>query len=102
MTAPPFRLYFTPEFQEILGDLEGDVSFAVKLKKVRKTLAQLEAIGPAYPGLNSHRYQSVTGPGGQQLWESYVENQTPSAWRMFWVYGPGEDELTIVTVGPHP
>lgn len=39
---------------------------------------------------------------GEEVWESYVENKTPGAWRLWWVYGPGADTLTIVIVGPHP
>lgn len=62
----------------------------------------LRDIGPGHPGLNSHKYHSLTGPRGEEVWESYVENNTPGAWRLWWVYGPGADTLTIVTVGPHP
>jgi hypothetical protein len=56
---------------------------------------------PRHPGLNSHRYQSVQGPGGEPLWESYVENRTPGAWRVFWIYQP-EDSITMISIGPHP
>jgi len=38
----------------------------------------------------------------QTLWESYVENKTPSAWRVWWIYGQGEGGITIITIGPHP
>jgi hypothetical protein len=44
----------------------------------------------------------MKGAAGQPLWDSYVENHTPSAWRIFWHYGPGDGEITIVTIGPHP
>ncbi len=70
-------------------------------KKVTKTLRLLRDIGPGHPGLNSHKYHSLTGPRGEEVWESYVENNTTGAWRLWWVYGPGADTLTIVTVGPH-
>ena len=73
-----------------------------KYKKVLRTLARLRDQGPSYPGLNSHKYSSLTGPRGEEVWESYVENHTPSAWRIWWVYGPEADALTIVSVGPHP
>lgn len=102
MSAPPFILNQSDEFERILNDLRKQPQYAGKLKKIVKTLRLLEQVGPRHPGLNSHPYQSVKGPGGAQLWESYVENNTPSAWRIFWVYGPGPDELTITTVGPHP
>lgn len=74
----------------------------VKYKKVQKTLRQLRDAGPTYPGLNSHRYVSLAGPKGEPMWESYVENQTPGAWRVWWIYGPDPDTITVVQVGPHP
>ena len=102
MSAPPFLLVFTPEAERVLVDLERRSQYEKKLRKVRRTLARLEQAGPRYPGLNSHPYESVPGPHGKQLWESYVENRTPGAWRIWWIYGPEADQLTIVTIGPHP
>lgn len=93
---------FSPEAEVIMDQLAADRSAKVKDQKVRKTLRLLRDAGPSYPGLNSHKYQSMTGPGGEDVWESYVENRTPGAWRIWWIYGPGLDEITIVTVGPHP
>lgn len=101
MSAPPFELHYTPEAEKVLAELEAK-QYQKKRKKVLRTLKQLEVYGPRHPGLNSHQYQSVHGPGGTQLWESYVENRTPGAWRIWWVYGPGTGQLTIVTIGPHP
>lgn len=102
MSAPPFTLVYTPSVLAVLADLAGQAQYKVKAKKVAKTLRLLEQAGPAYPGLESHQYQSVKGPNGEPLWESYVENKTPSAWRIWWVYGPDADTLTIITIGPHP
>ncbi|MGH3873336.1 MAG: hypothetical protein ACRDSR_17815 [Pseudonocardiaceae bacterium] len=101
MSAPPFTLFLTDEAQRELDEL-GKPAHAVKRKKVTKGLRLLRDVGPGHPGLNSHQYQSPTGPNGEEVRESYVENKTPSAWRLWWVYGPGADTLTIVTVGPHP
>jgi len=56
----------------------------------------------AHRRLNSHKYQSLTGPNGEDVWESYIENRTPGAWRIWWLYGPTPDTLTILTLGPHP
>ena len=38
----------------------------------------------------------------EDIWDSYVENHIPGAWRVFWHYGPGADSITIVTIGPRP
>jgi hypothetical protein len=101
MSAPPFILLYTDEARTIMDDLLTRPR-DVKTKKVNKALRQLRDAGPSYPGLESHKYQSLTGPNGEDVWESYVENRTPSAWRIWWVYGGGADSITIVTIGPHP
>jgi hypothetical protein len=43
------------------------------------------------------------------MWDSYVENRTPGAWRIWWMYGPDEirdDQavavITVLDIGPHP
>jgi hypothetical protein len=102
VSAPPFTLIYQSEAENVLMDLQSRQQYALKLKKVRKALRRLEQAGPRHPGLHSHSYQSVRGPGGATLWESYVENRTPSAWRIWWIYGPGDGQITIVTIGPHP
>lgn len=102
MSAPPFHLLFTREAERVLDDLRAKKQYETKLKKVRKALRLLQDAGPRHPGLHSHDYQSVPGPGGVALWESYVENKTPSAWRIWWIYGPDDAQLTIVAIGPHP
>lgn len=97
----PFRLFFTPEASGVLDSLAADPAYAAKFRKVRKTLAFIEA-NPRHPGLSSHAYESLAGPNGETVWESYVENRTPGAWRIWWWYGPGKQQITILTIGPHP
>lgn len=92
---------FTLEAQNVLEALTTP-AHRTKNAKIQKTLRLLRDVGPSHPGLNSHKYHSLTGPGGENVWESYVENRTPGAWRIWWIYGPGPDTITVVTVGPHP
>lgn len=101
VAAPPYRLLFTQEAASVLADLGSKAQYETKLKRVRKALGQLQR-DPRYPALNSHKYSSLHGVNGEDVWDSYVENNTPSAWRIFWHYGPGPDTLTVVTIGPHP
>lgn len=70
-------------------------------RRLAKALALLEQ-DPSYPSLVTHRFEGVEGPGGEPVWESYVENRTPSAWRIWWFYGPDSGEITVVAIGPHP
>jgi len=72
-------------------------------KQVKKTLALLQR-DPKHPGLHTHPYHGYANPyePGKPLWEAYVQNRTPGAYRVFWCYGPNRGELTIVAITPHP
>jgi hypothetical protein len=105
----PYKLKFSTAAESQLKALaEGGAANAIKLKKVRRALALLEQ-DPRYPGLHSHQYENVPGESKARVWDSYVENKTPSAWRIFWMYGPNEivggQEVAIISVlaiTPHP
>lgn len=101
MDAPPLNLRFTSEAAGVLRELEGDAHLAKKLAKVRRALGRLQ-VDPRYPSLQSHKYTSMKGVNGEDVWDSYVENKTPSAWRIFWHYGPGANEITVVSITSHP
>ena len=72
MTAPPFTLVYTDEAATVLEDLASTKQYADKLKKVRKALRLLAQQGPRHTGLHFHQYQSLPGPGGAPLSESYL------------------------------
>ena len=97
-----------PEMEEFWDDLEAKVDSGTAskteitlYKKIGKALVLL-ANDPRYPGLNSHEISSLTARYGQKVWESYLENKTPAAGRIFWTYGPGQGDITIVAIEPHP
>jgi hypothetical protein len=103
-----YELRFTPAAAEVIAKLvAGGNATAAKLKKVRKALGLLQ-IDPAYPGLHSHLYQHFPGLEKGKVWDSYVENRTPGAWRIYWMYGPNETRdgkeiaiITVLAIGPH-
>lgn len=99
----PFKIKLTATANRQLHDLElhEDKKDLVRLKKVRKCIAYLQA-NPRHPGLETHEYNSMQGEKGERVWEAYVENNTPSAWRVFWHYGPSQGEITIVSITAHP
>ena len=97
----PFNLIFTPEAEANLRDLENDKGRASRLKAVRKALAHLEA-NPRHQSLNTHKFDSLAGANGEEVLEAYAQNQTPSAYRVFWHYGPGKGTITIIAITPHP
>ena len=37
-----------------------------------------------------------------KVWQSYLENKTSGAMRMYWVYGPDQKDITIIGLEPHP
>lgn len=70
-------------------------------KKLGKTLLLL-ANNPRHPGLCSHDIDELTKRYGIKVWESYLENKTPGVGRIFWVYGPDRQDITIIGIEPHP
>ena len=96
-----FELLFTERASCQLDALESDDGLAKRLKAVRKALGLLES-NPRHPGLNTHKFVSIKGPNGEEVFEAYAENQTPAAWRIFWIYGPGKNKITILAITPHP
>jgi hypothetical protein len=57
---------------------------------------------PKHPGLNSHEIDALTQRYGRKVFQSYLENNTPGAGRLFWVYGPEEGQITVIGLEPHP
>jgi hypothetical protein len=94
-----FKLKFTTEAKNALTNLQK--ADPKKYKKVLKTLGLME-VNLRHPSLNTHKYDSISGPNDEEVFEAYVENKTPAAFRVFWYYGPNRDELTILTITPHP
>ena len=69
--------------------------------KLVKTLGLLAA-NPRHNSLASHEIDDLTRKYGRKIFQSYLENNTPAAGRIFWTYGPGRHDLTILAVEPHP
>jgi hypothetical protein len=96
-----FRLLFTKEGAANLEILEADKSLSKRFKAVRKALGLLET-NPRHPGLNTHKFSSLRGPNGEEVFEAYAESRTPAAYRIFWMYGPGKGQITIIAITSHP
>jgi len=72
-------------------------------KQVRKTVLLL-AQNPRHPGLQTHAYHTIANPFDPKgkVFEAYAQHHTPGAYRVFWCYGPGKDQMTILAITPHP
>lgn len=97
----PFTLKFTSEADANLLALEKDKGLEKRLKAVRKALGFLET-GPRHPGLQTHKYSSLVGENGEEIFEAYAENRTAAAYRIFRHYGPDKNVITIIAITPHP
>lgn len=96
-----FELKFTDQADDDLTSLEKDTALKKRLKAVRKALGYLQ-INPRHPGLRTHKYDSLSGLNGEEVFEAYAENNTPAAYRIFWHYGPGKNIITIIAITAHP
>lgn len=70
-------------------------------RKLQKCVLLL-ADNPKHRGLNSHEISALSASFGQKVWQSYLENRTPAAGRLFWIYGPSKGVITIVGLESHP
>ena len=97
-----------PEMEELWNSLSIKIhndsakKNEIKLyKQMGNTMALLQN-DPRHPGLNSHEISSLSSRYGMKVFESYLENNTPKAGRIFWVYGPKKKDITIIGLEPHP
>ena len=82
-----------------MGKLGGDEK--KRYKKIGKAMHLLSG-NPRHPGLQTHEIAVLSKKYGFKVYQSYLENNTSSAGRMFWAYGPKQNEITVLGVEPHP
>ena len=103
------ELRYTHIANEQLERIESDANLKAELKQVRKTLGYLETNLRA-KALQTHKYESLTKRYGKEIFEAYAQQDTPGAYRVFWHYGPDEEDkngnriaiITIVAITPYP
>ena len=97
-----------PEMESLWNDLQSRYRLGTIKKKeellYRKWGKALKLLSedPRYPGLQTHEISELSDRYGLKVWQSYLENKTSGAMRMFWVYGPGQMEITVIGLEPHP
>lgn len=77
---------------------KSELALYKKWGKAMKLLSQ----DPFYPGLHTHEIEELSKRYRQKVWQSYLENKTSRAMRMYWVYGPGRGDITVIGLEPHP
>ena len=101
-------LFGVPEIQELWDGLNlkktnesitpDELSL---LKKWAKVIAFL-ANNPRHPSLQTHEITTLSEKFGHRVWQSYLENRKPRPYRLFWVYGPGQKQITLIGLERHP
>ena len=97
-----------PEVQALWDELSTKVSKGTAGRNDERLYRQLGKAmkllsnDPRHPGLRSHEIAALSARYGMKVWESYLENNTPAAGRLFWVYGPNQKDITIIGLEPHP
>ena len=96
-----FKLRLDDDAAITLKELELDYSKKRILKDVLKTLEFMKT-NLRHPSLNTHEYHRLKGQNGEKVFESYAQQKTPGAYRIFWHYGPNKGWITIRLIIPHP
>jgi len=105
-----FEIRWTPEASDQFEQLQQAASAAIRqgrktkqfglFQQVEGCIRKLAGHSPRHPGLNSHPFSSLLNPlnPAEKVFESYVQNRTPGAYRVFWCYGPEQGQITIVAM----
>ena len=96
-----FEIQFTEEAEQQLLELENNRSQKSIYKAVAKTLGLMQT-DLRHSSLNTHEYTTLSRERGYKVFESYAQNKTPGAYRVFWHYGPKKNEITIIAIVSHP
>ena len=96
-----FEIILTERARKHWDHLKADTGLEKRFRAVRKTLRFLSE-NPRHPSLQTHEFTSIKGPEGEKVFEAYAEQSTPAAYRVFWYYGPGENQITVIAITPHP
>lgn len=96
-----FSLSYTDTAKGQFEELSKDRSKTVQFKAVGKTLARMEQ-NLRHPALNTHEFSKLSKTLGYKVFESYAQNNTPGAYRVFWRYGPEKNQITILAITAHP
>lgn len=97
-----------PEIEHLWSELERKARIETlgkseeKLYRLWGKAMSLLANDTRHPGLHTHEIEALSRRYGQKVWQSYLENKTSGAARMYWVYGPGQNDITVIGLEPHP
>ncbi|MGA8165569.1 MAG: hypothetical protein WB791_11235 [Waddliaceae bacterium] len=91
----------TKEAEKQLLDLKNTKSKRRHFKAVGKVIGYMQ-VNLRHPSLNAHKFDQLKSPFGDDVFESYAQNNTPGAYRIFWVYDPERGEIAVLSIISHP
>ena len=100
-TSAMFKIRLTQEAKDQYDFLSADKGLQKRSMAVQKALQFLK-YNPRHPSLQTHKFTSLKGPRGEEVFEAYAEQNTPAAYRIFWFYGPEKEQITVVSITFHP
>lgn len=95
-----FKLVFTERANEQYFDIIDNPAKEGLAKQVDKALEFLK-INPRHPSLHTHKNQELSSLHKRPVFQAYVQNYTPGAYRIFFIYSR-KDEITITSIEAHP
>lgn len=97
-----------PEMEDLWSKLQSeyrsgtiskkDTSLYKKWGKALKLLSD----NPRHPGLRTHDIEELTSAMGNVFGSFIWRKRASGAMRMYWVYGPDQQSITIIGLEPHP
>jgi mRNA-degrading endonuclease RelE of RelBE toxin-antitoxin system len=96
-----FKIRFTQEAAKQLLHLKNTKSKQRQYKAAGKIIGYMQ-VNLRHPSLNTHKFDQLKSPFSGGVFESYTQNKTATAYRIFWVYGPEKNEITILAITQHP
>ena len=100
-----FEIFLTELARDQLHKLKIDKGLEKRYNSVKKSVKkaiQFLSTNPKHKSLQTHEFTSLKGPKGEKIFEAYAEQSTPAAYRVFWRYGPGKNQITVIAITPHP
>lgn len=95
-----FKIKWTHIAEMQYNEIRNDNSKKGLLKQIKKIIKFL-SINPRHSSLNTHEYETLTQRFGEKVFVAYIQNQIPSAYRLFFYYS-GKGEITIQAITRHP
>jgi len=103
------ELRFTPTADAQMKAIQSTPALNGIVKQVNKALGCLET-NLRSKSLQTHKHESLSLRYGREIFEAYVQQRIPGAYRIFWHYGDDDVDkkgkrisiITIIAIVPQP